>query len=338
MTLDLVPRVRFFAHEMRRDRARNLVAVMGDSMVFTEGPGTPMPEWMKRELVSVQGSSHVTGVHVLNWPAWSAAPEYCMVDEVARTKPDLLVLELNLRLLGPAAPGAFSYPELAGHVANARLAEAALLPLSYSGITLSRLLFYRAIVLSKHEQHFSAVLERQARLFKAREPLEQWLDGETKSNEYADRRWAWGIALSVRQLAQGTARSRDNKPHALAMLGDVIDGLGESHPRLVVLDAMIRDFEARGIPVLVWASPIDLQHLGTLGLPTDGIERSMRTIRRMIERSGAHFVDLHALLPDAAFIDAGDHYTRDGYPNGAQAVGQALARAIDLEEKRLALQ
>ena len=338
MTLDLIPRLQFWRNELRHAHSRLRVALMGDSMVFTEWPGRSMPEWVKRELSSQHGPARHSSLHVLSWPAWGTAPEYCMVDEVAKARPDLLVLELNLRLLGPAPLGSVSYTELAGHIGNRRLAEASLLPLSHAGITLSRLLFYRLVVLMEHERHFGDVLMRQAMLFNARGPLEEWIDGETKGRQYTDRRWAWGIAMSGRQLEHGMPRPRDNRAHALDSLGDVIEGIGENHPRLVVLGAMLSDFRKQGIPVLVWVSPINVEHLRTLGLPTDGIDRSMVTIGKLVEQSGARFLDLHELLPDEAFVDAGDHYTRDGAPNGSRVVGQELGRVIALEEERLALQ
>ncbi|HEX4340232.1 MAG TPA: hypothetical protein VH062_30195 [Polyangiaceae bacterium] len=338
MTLDLVPRLRLWSFAMQRDRAPHKVAMMGDSMIFTEWPGTSMPSWVQRELDSRQDAAHRSGVHVLSWAAWGPAPEYCMVDDIAKAKPDLLVLEVNLRLLGPAPLGIVSYTELSGHIANSRIPEAAMLPLSHAGITMSRLLFYRLIVLTKHERHFSDILQRQAMLFNVRGPLEEWLDEKTKSRQFAARKWAWGLALSGRLLEEGTTRSRDNKQHALDALGDVIGGIGEGHPRLVVLGAMIRDFEKQGIPVLVWVSPINVEHLKKLGLPTDGIGRSMQTIRKVVEGNGARLVDLHRLLPDDAFVDSGDHYTREGYPNGAEVVGRALGEAVALEEERLALQ
>lgn len=337
MTLDLIPRLAVFRSQMKRDHARVRVAMMGDSMVFTDGPGISMPEWVRRELVARQGKRR-TGVHVLSWAAWGTAPEYCMVDEIAGSKPDLLVLELNLRLLGPAPLGAVSYTELSGHIANDRLLEAAFLPLSHAGMTLGRMLFYRGIVLTKHEAQFQDIVTRQAMLFDVREPLEKWLDSKTHTRLYEDRRLAWGYTLSARYLAAGTTHSRDSLPHAHDALGDVLDGIQEDHPRLVVLRAMLQDFRKLGVPVLVWVSPINLDHLKSLGLDLDGIERSMGTIERSVEGSGAHFVDLHALLRDDEFADAGDHYLREGSPSAARRVGQELGLAIAREEERLALQ
>jgi hypothetical protein len=337
MTLDLLPRVSLFRSQMKRDHAHVRVALMGDSMVFTDGPGVNMPEWVRRELVARQGKRR-TGVHVINWAAWGTAPEYCMVDEIAEAKPDLLMLELNLRLLGPQPLGSIAYPELSGHIANDRLLEAAFLPLSHAGVTLGRMLFYRGIVLAKREQEFADVLTRQAMLFDTREPLEKWLDAKTHTHQYADLRLAWGYTLSARYLAPDTARSRDSLSHARESLGDVIDGIGEDHPRLVVLQAMLQDFRKRGIPVLVWASPINLDHLRRLGIRIDGIDRSMATIKRSVENSGARFIDLHALLRDDDFADASDHYMRDGSTSAAKRVGEQLGVAITQEEERLALQ
>ena len=337
LTLDLVPRVVAFRNSMKHDRARFRVAMMGDSMIFTEWPGKSVPSWVEDELKSREGTPR-TSVHVISYAAWGTAPEYCMADEIAKAKPDLLVLELNLRLLGPAPLGIVSYPELAGHIANDRLLEAAFLPLSHAGITLGKLLFHRSIVLSQHELHLRDIQMRQAKVFHLRETLEEWLDAKTGRQDYSMRKFAWGIGLSNRYLERGKKRSRDNPSHARDALGDVLDGIPEDHPRLVVFGAMLADFKRRGVPVLVWVSPINLDHLNSLGLDTSHVDASISTIRKIVERHGARFVDLHALLHDAEFFDAGDHYTREGSPSGAQLVGQELGQAIGREEDRLAVQ
>jgi hypothetical protein len=101
---------------------------------------------------------------------------------------------------------------------------------------------------------------------------------------------------------------------------------------------MVEDFVDKGTPVLVWVSPINVDHLRWLGFSLQGVDESMGTIRQVVEGSGGHFVDLHSLLHDESFSDAGDHYTREGSPSGCEIVGKELARAIVKEEKHLGLQ
>jgi hypothetical protein len=337
MTLDLFPRLNEWRNNLVQEDAARRVGMIGDSMVFTEGPGTSMPEWVGRELEKHEGSEHAA-LHVLSFPAWSTIGEYCMVDEFARARPTVLVLELNLRLLGPAPLGAFAYTELAGFIADSRIREAAFLPLSQAGITLSRLLFNRVLIKSRLGPEWNLLLERQARLFNGRAPLERWLDAKTHRTAYEQRRIDWGIALSGRYLVRRRWGARDSLPQVRAALGDVLDGIGNSHPRLVVLAAMLAQFHRRHIPVLVWISPINMEHLRSLGLSVEGVERSMVTIRALVEESGAHLLDLHDLLPDASFSDSGDHYTFEGPSSGRELVGTEIGRAIAAELEQRAVQ
>jgi hypothetical protein len=337
LTLDLVPRLRAWRNAVANDKAARRIGMIGDSMVFTEGPGTSMPAWVETELAQ-HDSGPGSSVHVLSFPAWSTIGEYCMADEIAAAKPTLLVVELNLRLLGPSPLGGFAYTELAGFIGDSRVPEAAFLPLSPAGITLSRLLFNRAIIKAGGGLEWNQLLERQATLFNARAPLEAWLDEKTHRTAYEERRIDWGISLSGKFLVPRMAGARDSAPHARAALGDVLDGIGRRHPRLVVLAAMLREFHRRKIPVLVWVSPINKEHLRSLGFSLEGLDRSMRTIRYIVEDNGASLADLHGLLPDSSFSDSGDHYTIEGHPSGREMVGRELGAAIAGELERRALQ
>ena len=98
--------------------------------------------------------------------------------------------------------------------------------------------------------------------------------------------------------------------------------------RLHILKATLDYFHRSGIPTVVWVAPVNIDHLRSLGLSIDGLSRSLGTIRKLVESSGAGFVDFHALLPDGAFRDARDHVTPDGEASGATALGEVLARVI----------
>src|SRR5262245_15814315 len=50
MTLDLIPRLQAWRTELESDKAVRRVGMIGDSMVFTDGPGISMPAWVEKEL------------------------------------------------------------------------------------------------------------------------------------------------------------------------------------------------------------------------------------------------------------------------------------------------
>jgi hypothetical protein len=338
MTLDLFSRLAEWRSAIVLDKSARRVGMIGDSMVFTEGPGTSMPDWVRTELEQHESNGAHAAVHVLSFPAWSTIGQYCMAGELASAKPSLLVLELNLRLLGPAPLGAFAYTELSGFIDDSRIPEAAFLPLSQAGITLSTLLFDRALVKTGRGLSWNELLVRQATLFNTRAPLEAWLDEKMHRTAYEERRVEWGIALSGRFLVSRGSGARDSVPHARAALGDVLDGIGTGHPRLVVLAAMLSTFHRRKVPVLVWVSPINVEHLRSLGFSLEGVDRSLRTIQDIVEGSGATLLDLHALLPDTAFSDSGDHYTFEGHASGRERVGREIGAAIAWAMERHAVQ
>jgi hypothetical protein len=127
---------------------------------------------------------------------------------------------------------------------------------------------------------------------------------------------------------------RQNRQAAEKALAGVLGGIGSRAPRLVVLEALLEDLHRARIPVLLWVSPVNVEHLRSLGIRLDGLDRSMSTVEAAVRRTGADFVDLHAFLPDAAFRDAGDHMTANGDPDGLALVAARLVPEIRRSEAR----
>ncbi len=304
--------------------------MVGDSKLWATGRNESLPALLQRALWRHRGGVRHLAVHALSWPALGIAGHYCLVDEVLAPHPDRVVFELNLQLWGPAPPGFASFPELAGLIHGSRLWEAAWLPLSYTGITLNRLLSYRLLIDLGLEDEWAALVERQGRIFDLRASLdrrlERAIDGPTGLGTTA---WLWSARLGLEQLVVAPgARPRDSRLYAEQQLGNVLRGVDPSSPRVRVFAALLDDYRRAGVPLLVWTTPLNVDHLRALGYSLDGLDRTIATFRSMTEASGATFVDFHARFPDAAFLDPGDHFTTAGKSSAAHILGGELAAAV----------
>jgi hypothetical protein len=326
MTLDVLDVLRNFQDDFLHDHGHRRIALLGDSMLVGPPGSVPLPDRVESVANHRRREARHIRIHTLSWPAWGVIGEYCLADEILRTHPDLIVLELNLRglQLGPLGP--FAYSELAGWIRSSRLLETSLLPLSDAGITLNRLLLYQLLVASHHENAWVGLLDRQARLLHLRGVLEDWVERKTGVTTVAARQLSAGAYAYRRLLVPGKLRAQ--RAQIEAMLGAVLGGIDTHNGRLEVLEALLRTFRRADIPVFVWVSPVNVQHMRSLGLSMDGLDKSLEVVRVLVEQTGAHFLDLHAALPDSAFRDSGDHYTLDGEPNGAAILASRLAPAI----------
>lgn len=326
MTLDMIDVLRRFQDELLNDQGHRRVALIGDSMLVGPPGSVPLPDRVESLANHRKREESQVSVHTLSWPAWGVIGEYCMADEIIRAKPDLIVLELNLRTLESGSLGAFAYPELAGWIRSPRLLEASNLPLLDAGITLNRLLLYRLLITSRLEDAWVGLLDRQARLLHSRELLEDWVETKTGITTVAVRQVSAAASTYHRLLVPGKMRAQ--RAHVDTMLGAVLGGIDAHNGRLEVLEALLRTFRRADIPVLVWVSPVNVQHMRSIGLSMDGLDKSLAVVQALVEKAGAHFLDLHAALTDPAFRDSGDHYTLDGEPDGTAILAARLASAI----------
>lgn len=326
MALDVMPGIRKWKREVRQDHGPLRIAFLGDSVLMGE-PGWPsVPSATQRALRFQDGPVRGANVHDLAWPAWGPAGQYCLVDELIEAHPDVVVLEMNLRTLGPRPLGSLGYPEFSGFVRTRRLLEAALLPLSFAGITLNRMLFYRLLVANGAEGLWQALLDRQARLFNVRAVLEPYLDEKRKSRAYQERR-AFILMDGIRK-SYVNGKPRATLSAAKDVLGSALAGLDASYDRVRVFDAVLREFRRAGLPVLVWVAPVNVDHLRSIGISTERLKTTVATLRRVTERRGAEFVDFHAVFHDDVFRDGGDHLNFAEEPNGTVRLGERLAAAI----------
>jgi hypothetical protein len=106
----------------------------------------------------------------------------------------------------------------------------------------------------------------------------------------------------------------------------LLAGLAPGDPGLAVLDALLARLEQSGVAAVAYLAPTNVEHLASLGLYSPrGPARSAARIDAVARRRGASFLDLHALLPDAAFHDHLDHLVQGVPGEGSGAVAAALA-------------
>lgn len=326
MVLDFIPELRRWQAGMRQEHGHPRVALLGDSVLLGDGYSKTVPMDVRRAVWLRHGAGPAPTIHPLAWPGIGPIGEYCVIDEVIAARPDLVVVEVNLRTIGAGPLGPASYPELAGFIDGDRLLEAARLPLADAGITLDRLLMYRALIASGHEMEWEYFANRQARLLHLRDTFEEWLDELLGTNELADRRVVLGLSAYAKILVPG--RNRAQRAQADRNLHAALDGVSKDGSRLRVLGAGLERLRRAGVRTLVWAAPVNIEYLKTLGFAVDGIDRSAESVRRVVEAHGASFVDLHWMLPDDAFVDSGDHVTFEEPVDGTAMLGSRLAREI----------
>lgn len=295
------------------------VAVVGDSHLLRAG-GLPLPSQLERALWKRRGDAAVWRVAA---PGLSVFGQYCLSDRIAATQPDRVVVELNLadfslawRETGEAA--------LAGLVPPRRWLEALGLPLSHAGVSVDQLLFYGALVQSGGLAAWRRLRDEQARAPLALRGLAAQLQEHSP--------WPAGLGYERAHDLAGLHRARLGSERRAStawvrtVLGPALDGVGPRHPSLRFLDALLAHYAEAGVRALVFVNPVNVQHLERLGLETRGLAASVARVRDVALRRGADFLDLHALLPDAAFHDEMDHLEAGG-PGGARA-GEAIADAL----------
>jgi hypothetical protein len=325
--LDVMSQVRAWREGFVADRGQLRIALLGDSMLMSHQGAPSVPARLVKLVNQARPSGSQVSLRPLPLSGWTMMGQYCALDEIIEAKPSLVVIELNPRALQPGGLGWYSFPELAGLIRGRRLWEAALLPLSDVGVTADRLLFYRLLVTMQLEGAWRAVTNRQAQILNSWGIFEGWTEKVTGVESMSERRMAAWNASMDRLTTPGKAGP--NRVQMEMMLSAMLGGVAyRGNHRVEMLGAVLADLARAHIPVLLWVSPINVERVRSLGLSTDGLGRSIATLRKVAAEHGAQFLDLHQALPASAFRDAGDHFTVAGPDNGTSLVAAPLARAI----------
>jgi hypothetical protein len=307
----------------QRERAQaHDVVWVGDSHLIERGEET-----LRRTLEGALRAERGGEVRVWRVAGLGLDPfgHWCLSDGIARAAPAQVVVELDLAHLSRGWQR--ERPQLAALVGPGRWLEAARLPLHDVGVSADRLLFYAALRGAGAWPAWNALERAQARA-----ALAYWRAGEALQ---ARSPWPGGMdyrrALERREIARTRVadRRRASAEWARTLYGPALAGAAPAAPALRFLAALLARYRAAGLPVLVYVNPLNVEHLRALGVHDGaGLARTLEAAERVARGGGAAFLDLHDLLPDAAFGDEMDHLDPQAPVQGARRLAERLAQAL----------
>ena len=292
----------------RPPRPRELrIAFLGDStaMHFAD-PARGIDHRLETELVRLGRTGPRPRVFSFVSLGFTPFSYYFLAHRIAAARPDRVILALNLHAFSDQWRAA-DRPRLAGWIPVRELGEALRLPLHWIGLGADELLLYAGLVRAGAFEPWLRLTHDQARCVHAFRAAEAWLQGRSP--------WPGGLDYRVLDFAHQHAAyflpglpERETREMAELRLAPVLAGVEPDHPVLQVLAATLAAFEAQGIAALVYVVPLNVEHHERLGLyRREDLRPSLETVRRVVERGGAAFLDLSTLLPDAAFADGSSH-------------------------------
>jgi hypothetical protein len=308
------------------------VAFLGDSMLM-DTPRSPGVPWHVEQLTNGALARTAIAVHGLVIPGSDAFDYYFSLDEILKVQPNVVVISFNLTSLSDTWREAFARPELAGLLAPRRIPAALRLPVYWMGLTADRLLAYVALVRLGWVEPWTSLARHQARFSGVREAVTRWCAASLYAP--AEERFRGLLFLRDTRKLTGPGSKRFRASGERERFGAALDGVGPDHPVLRALAAAVRDLRQRRIPILVYVSPANVEHLERVGLlgasEGDGLARTLGSVEAVVREAGGRYADLHALLPDDAFRDPSGHFTVKAGRNGTRRVAEAITRALAVE-------
>lgn len=302
-----------------RDRRR--IVFLGDSLVYdmTRLP-LSVPDKLAGLLRARGRRDYVRSVASAGFGAFT---HYFLVDRVLEVEPDLVVLSLNLSWFSPAWRG-INPPNVAGLLPLRRWPEALALPVGAAGLTLDRLALYRALMASGALPSWYRLQQEQLRVRggwdAAAEQLQE-IGGAPDGRGYVDDHWRHLRSVRVKDGRWTPERAR-------IIMGPVFAGIDPDSPTLRALEATLAGYRSAGLEVIAYVAPLNVEHLRSIGVyDAEGLARSIAQLRSVARGQAVRFLDLHGVLPDAAFEDENQHLHTAGPVDGA---GEVAARLLPL--------
>ncbi len=319
----------------RAEEGRFDVAFLGDSTVGGVDQEGSIPRHLEAESNRMLAADSRVRVTNLSSPGMGPFDYYFIADLVVQSRPDLVVMLLNLSTFSESFTATFRRPELAGWIPPGRFFEALALPLYRVGVTTDQLVVDMALAELGMLAPWRFVRREQARFNHAKNRLFKAIDAEIGAGNQAGFARTRMDHFGRRYNREGGKRL--NEVGVEQRFGAALAGVEPDHFNLEMLAAAIRVFRAApdargdrdgGIPVLVYANPTNVENFRDLGaLNEEGLALTLRRVAATVEELGAHWVDLHELFPDDHFRDPGGHFKRRD-PNAPPVLGRALARAL----------
>ena len=260
-------------------------------------------------------------------PGFTQFTQYFLSHRLADAGPDHVVLGFNLSSLSQSWRTG-DRPELAALLPVRFLGEAMRLPMYWIGLSTDELLLYTTVAQLGSSEAWLTLTQQQARCVHAWGSAAEWLQARSSAPDGLAYQMSHFYRRRQQQLLPG-APERETEWLARWRYDAALAGVGPEHPVLQILRATLEVFREHRIPVLVNIIPINVEHIEKLGLlDRAGLLRSIESVRRVALASGASLVDLHDLLPDAAYSDAAGHLSVDAPLDAPPIVAERIAQAL----------
>jgi hypothetical protein len=304
------------------------IAFTGDSTVVSYPQGLQLPQLLAESANRHSGGWLALRVYSIAHQGTGVFDYYYLTDEFIAAHPDLVIIPFNLASLSPRWGRAFSRPELSGWMSADRLVETLTLPVGSAGLTVDQALLYFALVHGGASDAWFWLDQLQLRVGQAREGVERWVAAKNRSGVSAEKRFERRQQLANWARTSLPGELRYNALGMREQYGRALAGVDERNAQLRVLRATLGRLREAGIESLVYVVPVNHEHIERLGLANEaGLARTLGAIESTVRGQGAHFADLHALLPDALFRDAAGHFVHES-ENGPRWVTEALAPSV----------
>lgn len=322
---------------IQRNPASHSVAFLGDSTVIAYPTGRSVDVRLGQALSKMWAGSGEIRVQSVSSFGWTPPAFYLLQDPITAAGPDVAIVTANLTSFRDPVPLPVQIPEYAGWVAARRWYRSLVdLDLYEFGVTADRLLLYNLFVAVGIEDTWVRHREGQARLGYLRATLEDGVAARTGWGGDVEPRRLHQLRRSGRSVLPGeppratVARSRET-------LGQVMAGLDATYWVVETLRAILEEFARNDVATVLYVPPINVDHLREIGVyDGEGLARTLATLERVASETGAEFADLHDLLPDTAFRDAGYHLTYAEPYDGPALVAQSLSTYVSLAARRIA--
>jgi hypothetical protein len=282
--------------------------------------GRKLPDALQRRL-------RENFVFELASPGMGPLEYYCAAAQLRRTPIEAAILPVNLAAFSEHWRGKWSRPESTGWLPFDRSVELMRLPAHWFGVTLDRLLFYQAIVVSGRAPLWNGAQKTQARAGRGVEQARRRL-------QPGEGPWVTGMPPIPFTNFKGRW-DRQGANGAQQVFGPVLSGIAPDHPVVELLRATVRELARHEIRTVAYVVPFNVEWIRSLGVYDEaGLAHSVRSIRSALEAEGAVLLDLHDLLPDRGFRDSGNHFVVSEEIDGPDLVAAELAPVVGAHAER----
>lgn len=300
------------------------VVVLGDSTVVSYAIGRTVPDRLYQTLRASLGRP----VRVDNLAAlgMSTFEYYPLARRIAAARHDAAVLAFNFQWLSDRWRDGMARPEMLALLRPRQLPQAIAAPLYWWNITLDRLLQYVTLWQLGAAEPWHAYRSEQVHTGNGLSALRAAL--QKRWQGMPDDAKVTGMPGAPSSLAKGRP-DRLGAELLRQLYGPALHGVAADHPVLQLLAATLDEFADQNVPVLLYVTPANVDWMRAVGVFDErGLTQTVRTLQAICDAHGAMMLDLHALLPDAGFRDAGGHFVADDKRDGPLLVAQQLAPAV----------